>query len=148
MRLDISRAIESVRLALVRSRPALTAAAGKLAGLALGALGGSWYGALVGLALGAMLDGARKRRRAQDADVGSGTGSRDAKVRERDASAAMLGVPVDAPPSAIKRAFRAISKESHPDGPTPDPERFMAARKAYETLLSSPGVARSGPRAT
>ncbi len=148
MRPDISRVIESVLSALERSRPALVASAGKLAGLTIGAIGGSWYGALVGLALGAMLDGARKRRRAQDADGGSGTGARDATAPERDESAALLGVPVDAPASAIKRAFRAISKESHPDGPTPDPERFMAARKAYETLLSNPGVARSGRRAT
>lgn len=148
MRPDISRAIERVRAALGRGFPALGAAAGSLIGLTIGAIGGSWYGALVGLALGSMLDGARKRRRFPDLNDGTGAVPRDVSARDRDASAALLGVSIDAPAPAIKRAFREISKESHPDGPNPDPERFMAARKAYETLLSNPGAARSGPRAT
>lgn len=50
----------------------------------------------------------------------------------------ILGVPQDASPQDIKRAFRQIARECHPDVAGEDPEkeeRFKQARKAYETLM-------------
>ncbi|MBN2800079.1 MAG: J domain-containing protein [Deltaproteobacteria bacterium] len=49
-----------------------------------------------------------------------------------------LGVPSDASPQDIKRAFRQIARECHPDVAGGDPaaeERFKGARTAYETLM-------------
>ncbi len=50
----------------------------------------------------------------------------------------MLGVGNTATPQEIKRAFRQIARECHPDVAGDDPDaadRFKAARKAYETLM-------------
>jgi curved DNA-binding protein len=50
----------------------------------------------------------------------------------------ILGVPKDATTQEIKRAFRQIARECHPDvsGGDPDAEgRFKEARQAYETLM-------------
>ncbi|MBN1241953.1 MAG: DnaJ domain-containing protein [Spirochaetales bacterium] len=148
MRPDTSRAIDAARRAFERSGPVLAASYGRLAGLALGGVGGGWYGALAGFALGAMVDAARRRRHGDDAPGNSGAEHGDGASPGKDEAAALLGVPADAPARIVKQAFRAISKSSHPDGPTPDPERFMAARKAYETLVSNPEDARSAPRGT
>ena len=51
---------------------------------------------------------------------------------------AMLGVAKDATSQDIKRAFRQIARECHPDRSGGDPaseERFKRARQAYETLM-------------
>lgn len=50
----------------------------------------------------------------------------------------ILGVPRDATSNDIKRAFRQIARECHPDVAGEDhaaEERFKQARKAYETLM-------------
>ncbi len=50
----------------------------------------------------------------------------------------LLGVPRDASPQDIKKAFRQIARECHPDVSGGDPaaeERFRKARNAYETLM-------------
>jgi curved DNA-binding protein len=50
----------------------------------------------------------------------------------------ILGVAADATPDQIKKAFRQIARECHPDVTGEDPkaaERFKDARKAYETLI-------------
>jgi DnaJ-class molecular chaperone len=50
----------------------------------------------------------------------------------------LLGVPKDASASDIKKAFRQIARECHPDVSGGDPaaeERFKKARNAYETLM-------------
>ncbi len=50
----------------------------------------------------------------------------------------ILGVAKDASAQDIKRAFRQIARECHPDVAGSDPgaeERFKTARKAYETLM-------------
>lgn len=49
----------------------------------------------------------------------------------------VLGVDRDASPEEIKRAFRAVARESHPDanpGDTEAEERFRRAAEAYEVL--------------
>jgi DnaJ-class molecular chaperone len=51
-----------------------------------------------------------------------------------------LGVPADADAAAIKRAFRKLAKENHPDthpGDKAAEERFKAVSQAYE-ILSDP----------
>lgn len=45
-----------------------------------------------------------------------------------------LGIPINADESAIKRAYRAAAKASHPDKPTGDIEKFQEVSTAYETL--------------
>lgn len=50
----------------------------------------------------------------------------------------ILGVAREATPQEIKKAFRQIARECHPDVTGEDPvaaERFKTARKAYETLI-------------
>lgn len=50
---------------------------------------------------------------------------------------AVLGVTKDASQQEIKRAFRSIARECHPDVAGPDPakeQRFKQAKEAYETL--------------
>lgn len=50
----------------------------------------------------------------------------------------LLGVPKDASAQDIKKAFRQIARECHPDVSGGDPaaeERFKKARNAYETLM-------------
>ncbi len=50
----------------------------------------------------------------------------------------ILGVSREASPQDIKKAFRAIARECHPDVAGTDPaaeERFKVARTAYETLM-------------
>jgi DnaJ-class molecular chaperone len=50
----------------------------------------------------------------------------------------VLGVATDADVSEIKKAFRAIARECHPDVAGDDPvkgDRFKKAREAYETLV-------------
>jgi molecular chaperone DnaJ len=55
----------------------------------------------------------------------------------------ILGVPAQAAPGEIKRAYRRIAFSAHPDvGARPDPDRFREAREAYE-VLSDPARRRS-----
>jgi hypothetical protein len=55
----------------------------------------------------------------------------------------ILGVPTRAAPGEIKRAYRRIAFEYHPDvGKRPDPERFREAHEAYE-ILTDPNQRRS-----
>jgi len=55
----------------------------------------------------------------------------------------ILGVSRQAPPGEIKRAYRRIAFNAHPDvGERPDPERFRKAHEAYE-ILSNPDRRRS-----
>ena len=55
----------------------------------------------------------------------------------------ILGVPTRAAPGEIKRAYRRIAFEFHPDvGNRPDPERFREAHEAYE-ILNDPNQRRS-----
>jgi DnaJ-class molecular chaperone len=55
----------------------------------------------------------------------------------------ILGVPTRAAPGEIKRAYRRIAFEFHPDvGKRPDPEQFGEAHQAYE-ILSDPNERRS-----
>jgi DnaJ-class molecular chaperone len=56
-----------------------------------------------------------------------------------------LGVPRDATTQDIKRAFRQIARECHPDvagGDTVAEERFKSCRRAYETLMDPVARAR------
>ncbi len=49
----------------------------------------------------------------------------------------LLGVPDTAPPDAIKRAYRSLARESHPDRNPHDPgaeERFKTLQRAYQVL--------------
>jgi molecular chaperone DnaJ len=51
---------------------------------------------------------------------------------------AILGLPAQAGPEEIRRAYRRLVFSLHPDvGERPDPERFRAVRKAYEILSDS-----------
>lgn len=61
----------------------------------------------------------------------------------------ILGVPPDASADDIKRAFRQIARECHPDvsgGDAAAEERFKAARQAYELLIDPEARARHDRR--
>jgi DnaJ-class molecular chaperone len=47
---------------------------------------------------------------------------------------ALLGVARDAPPAAIKRAYRRLAKRLHPDSGAGSSTEFLALQEAYETL--------------
>lgn len=47
---------------------------------------------------------------------------------------ALLGVAPGASPEDIHQAFRAKAKQTHPDLPGGDPEKFQAVLQAYRTL--------------
>jgi DnaJ-class molecular chaperone len=50
----------------------------------------------------------------------------------------ILGVPRTASPAAIRRAFRRLAKQYHPDaGPSSSPEIFRELQAAYETLTDA-----------
>lgn len=50
----------------------------------------------------------------------------------------ILGVPQDASPAAIKRAYRRLAKKFHPDvAPLSSIEDFREVQAAYETLLDA-----------
>ncbi len=48
----------------------------------------------------------------------------------------LLGIPVDATPPEIKRAYRQLARQYHPDsGNTTDSVQFVAITEAYQTLI-------------
>jgi len=55
-----------------------------------------------------------------------------AKVHARE----ILGVAEDADQAAIKAAYRALAKETHPDAPSGDREAFEKLKSAYELLTA------------
>ncbi|MEF8779736.1 MAG: J domain-containing protein [Haloferacaceae archaeon] len=83
----------------------------------------------------------RRRARRGTASDGAGAGSgRPAgtaadRLSRREASRT-LGVDVDAPPAAVKRAYRERVKETHPDTDGGSPEEFKRVNRAYERLRS------------
>jgi DnaJ-class molecular chaperone len=46
----------------------------------------------------------------------------------------LLGVPKDAPPDLIKRAYRRLARQWHPDATGGSAEQFQSLQDAYETL--------------
>jgi molecular chaperone DnaJ len=46
----------------------------------------------------------------------------------------LLGVPKDATPDLIKRAYRRLARQWHPDASTGSAEQFRTLQDAYETL--------------
>jgi len=61
-----------------------------------------------------------------------------AKVKEEETESddpyAVLGVRRDAADVVVKAAFRKLSKLYHPDGETPDPEKFRRVKEAYDKI--------------
>ncbi|MCX7023612.1 MAG: J domain-containing protein [Spirochaetes bacterium] len=49
----------------------------------------------------------------------------------------VLDLPRGASVPLVRSAFRAASKRFHPDGPAPDPARFIAAKKAMDAIVGS-----------
>jgi curved DNA-binding protein CbpA len=62
----------------------------------------------------------------------------------------LLGVAHDAPEREIRRAYRRLARQQHPDlNPRPDgPERFAALTRAYELLTDPIARARYDARAS
>lgn len=133
-------------------------ALGENGALAIGALAGAFggiYEAAIGALLGFMID--RVRAAISAASVGPAdaaerddpgeTGEPEAAAEEKNPRdpRAVLGLGADAGPEEIRRAFRRISKESHPDAGAPSEEgarRFREAREAYEALVGNGGISR------
>lgn len=69
-------------------------------------------------------------------------------VTTRAAALRTLALPSDAPVEDVRRAWRRIARETHPDLHPGDPAalaRFTAAREAYELLTSDSPPAPTGP---
>jgi DnaJ-domain-containing protein 1 len=49
----------------------------------------------------------------------------------------VLGLGPDADSDAIRRRFHELSRQSHPDAPEGDHERFLRIRSAYDVLKSA-----------
>ncbi len=49
----------------------------------------------------------------------------------------VLGLGPDADFEAIRRRFHELSRQSHPDAPEGDHERFLRIRSAYDVLKSA-----------
>ena len=121
-------------------RPRASAIAGLLVGGLIGAFGGL-FGALVGALLGFMVDRVRAAlvsetpgRRADETVTAIEEGIPDPR--------AVLGLGPDAGPEEIRRAWRRVSKQYHPDTGFPSEagaRRFREAREAYEALMGGRG---------
>jgi curved DNA-binding protein CbpA len=61
----------------------------------------------------------------------------------RDEALAVLGLPADAGPDAVRRRFRALARERHPDRGG-DPAAFAELDRAYAALRDLPAPARPG----
>jgi len=61
-------------------------------------------------------------------------------------AAELLGVPVGAPVSDIRRAFRRLTLRSHPERPGGDASRYATITAAYELLLEPPPPPPPPPR--
>lgn len=59
----------------------------------------------------------------------------------RDEALAVLGLPADADPGAVRRRFRALARERHPDRGG-DPAAFAELDRAYAALRDLPAPAR------
>ncbi len=134
--------IRKFDLLIMNYRPGAEANAGLLVGGFLGAFGGL-FGSMVGALLGFMVDRVRAalapERNEENAAAEDGTheDERPAWTGGRDPRA-VLGLGAEAGPAEIRRAWRRISKQCHPDTGARDEESarlFREAREAYEALV-------------
>lgn len=156
------RALESTIRAL-RSAAALAfersrGRRGCIAGTCLGALSGGrhfTFGALAGYVLGALVDAYFERRAApgdgyrDEAAAGrrgdprrEGDGDAEAETAERARLYALFGLEPGAPPDELKRAYRRLCRDMHPDRNGGSEEGFRALKAAYDRLADAPSGAK------
>jgi hypothetical protein len=145
---------EAAALAAERSR----GRRGRIAGTCLGALSGGrhfTFGALAGYVLGALVDAYFERRAApgdgsrEEADAGCGAeprrgGDAEAEAAERSRLYALFGLEPGAPPDELKRAYRRLCRDVHPDKSGGSEEGFRALKAAYDRLADTPSGAKPG----
>lgn len=129
---------------------------GRIAGTCLGALSGGrhfTFGALAGYVLGALVDAYFERRagtgqgyREEEAAGRGGEPSRDgdAEAAERARLYALFGLEPDAPHGELKRAYRRLCRDMHPDRAGGSEEGFRALKAAYDRLAGAPSGAKPG----
>lgn len=145
---------EAAALAAERSR----GRRGRIAGTCLGALSGGrhfTFGALAGYVLGALVDAYFERRAApgdgyrEEADAGRGAeprrgGDAEAEAEERSRLYALFGLEPGAPPDELKRAYRRLCRDLHPDRSGGSEEGFRALKAAYDRLADAHSGAKPG----
>lgn len=143
---------EAAALAAERSR----GRRGRIAGTCLGALSGGrhfTFGALAGYVLGSLVDAYFERRAApgdgyrEEAAAGRGAEPRregEAEEAERARLYALFGLEPDAPPDELKRAYRRLCRDMHPDRDGGSEEGFRALKAAYDRLAGAPAGAGRG----
>jgi len=134
--------IRKFDLLIINYLPRAEANAGILVGGFLGAFGGL-FGALVGALLGFMVDRVRAAlipetpEASESPDDWTRAAESPTEPATRDPRA-VLGIGPEAGPAEIRRAWRRVSKQCHPDTGARDEESarlFREAREAYETLV-------------
>jgi DnaJ-domain-containing protein 1 len=92
------------------------------------------------------LEARARRRRVRTGDRGRATGAAGGRERRtapaedgpsRAEAYRLLGLEPGADESAVKRAYRDLAKETHPDAEEGDEERFKEVTRAYERLTES-----------
>lgn len=107
---------------------------GRIAGTCFGALSGGrhfMFGAVAGYVLGSLLDAFFERRAALNR---AHTDGEAAGAEERDRLYALFGLDPDAPPEELKRAYRRLCRDMHPDRAGGSEEGFRALKAAYDRL--------------
>lgn len=133
---------------------------GRIAGICIGALSGGRhfaFGAFAGFVIGALVDAYFERRAALDEAYRDGTtggrgeapgpegvGDRVANdaigAAERARLYALFGLDPGAPPPELKRAYRRLCRDLHPDRAGGSEEGFRALKAAYDRLLRASGA--------
>lgn len=135
---------------------------GRIAGTCLGALSGGrhfTFGALAGYVLGALVDAYFERRAAPDEGYrageapdpcpgdetrGGGAASAGAEAAESARLYALFGLEPNAPNDELKRAYRRLCRDMHPDRDGGSEEGFRALKAAYDRLAGARAGAKPG----
>ncbi len=154
MRRALESAIRALRSAAALAFERSRGRRGRIAGTCLGALSGGrhfTFGALAGYVLGALVDAYFERRAApgdgyrDEAAAGRGAerrGDAEAETAERARLYALFGLEPGAPPDELKRAYRRLCRDMHPDRSGGSEEGFRAIKAAYDRLADAPSGAK------
>lgn len=152
MRRALEAARRGLRVAAALAAERSRGRRGRIAGTCLGALSGGrhfTFGALAGYVLGALLDAYFERRAApadgyREAAAAVRGDDAEAEAAERARLHALFGLEPGASPDELKRAYRRLCRDMHPDRTGGSEESFRALKAAYDRLAGAPSGAKPG----